>query len=209
MRRGEADFLGLSWTALFGIIFAVAFIILAWPGTSFADIILHWGDDKKVEESMDFLQNQIYNLNVGERKEIAFYSNGEQVYLMTFNKNYQNPLDCYDSACIVLCSDQNCDTTFFVKKLPDGIEFENPGEVAYLGSDEEVTTNLAIENINGKVKIGFASVDCNIISDCYSYSRDEVACVNNPCGVGGGYGCMISEIGTCMDVKDNEPLMVG
>jgi hypothetical protein len=198
MKRG--DFLGLSWTALFGIIFAVIFILFAWNGTSFADVLFHLGDDKKVEESMDFLQNKIYDLNIGETKDVAFYSSGDNVYLMSFNKDYRNPLECYDSACIVLCSDENCASAFYVRKLPDSIEFENPGKIMYLGDAEETTFNLVIENVNGKIKVGIAGIDCNTISDCTSYGSNVVACTNNPCGIDGtGWGCEVSGSDVCIN----------
>ena len=198
MKRG--DFLGLSWTALFGIIFGVFFILFAWQGTSFADILFHLGDDKKVDESMEFLQNSIYEINIGQSKDVAFYSNGDNVYLMSFNKDLSNPLDCYDSACIVLCSDENCDSTFYAKKLPDGVEFENPGKIAYLGDSDETTFNVVIENLNGKIKVGLGNIDCSLINDCTGYSFDEVACNNNNCGTdGNGWGCEYSNSKGCIN----------
>jgi len=207
MKKG--DVFGLSWTTLFGIIFAVIFILFAWNSSSFAKILFGFEDDNKVEESMTYLQERIYQVAEGDSVEIPFYSSGVDVYLMAFNKDYRNPTDCYDSACIVLCSDEKCESAYYVRKLPESIIFENPGKIAYLGEVEKGYLNLVVENIGDKIWVYLANVDCSNVRTCYDYGSDNAACSNDPCNVDRGYGCQKTGSGACTDVMDIEPMIVG
>ncbi len=201
MKRGDIP--GLTFGTILGVLFTFIFILFLFKSTAIADV-LFGVDDNKLIQSLDGLEKEIYEIGLGEEKDILFYfSEDTKAVLMAFNLDPGNPTECYGSPCIVVCDNENCDNDYVTIPLSEDIEFLNSGLIFDLSDVEGGLVSLTVKNDGGKISIR-PGRDCTGLADCGDYEED-LFCRTDPCGVGPCYIQLIPrDFGASVEVCSNK-----